>query len=69
MAKKSSVRQAATFRETEQAACQYGQVTVESVAADLFARSYRAGKGYKTEHFANQAIEAAEEFMKQLAHR
>lgn len=69
MAKKSSVRQAATVRETEQAACQCGQVTVESVAAKLFVAAFPTKSGYKTEHSARQAIEAAEEFMKQLAHR
>ena len=70
MAKKSSVRQAAPVRETEQAACQCGRVTVEAVAADLFVRMYPVqASGYKVDHVAQQAIEVAEAFMKQLAHR
>lgn len=69
MAKKSSVRQAATVRETEQAACQCDRVTVESVAAALFVGAYPTNGRYKAEHIAQQAIEAAEGFMKQLAHR
>ncbi len=73
MAKKSSARQASRVREPgepERGACQCDKVTVESVAAALFVGAYPAkSAGYKPDRIAQQAIEAAETFMKQLSRR
>ena len=69
MAKKLGAGQAGNVRNTGQSACQCGRVTVESIAAALFVRAYQPKSGYKVAHIAKQAIDAAEEFMKQLAHR
>jgi hypothetical protein len=69
MAQKRSAGQAGPVRNPGQSACQCGRVTVESIAADLFVRAYPTKGGYRTEHIASEAINAAEEFMKQLSHR